>query len=624
MADRDTIGVSFSPKGMDAALDPSLVPSDAVARATNMRLEKQLWRTRFAVREVPFYPANDTDVDTLATWRGLNHQGAMFYNPSRGQGALVFGKDKSSIMQSAGGRKYRILVVGRGPKTGLCLEDVTGAATSDPALHLAWWAQAEKYAICANGVEETFIFDGTGAGRRSVGYEEPDRDAREVPNPCSAMTYAHGRLHAVVVPNQIHVGDQIFQKSLTTPSDVLLFSDQQYLETAQAFSPPSSMGNMLALSVMAMKNTQHGHEGIYAHCEDGIFSVNTNTFPRSDWDKNAISRIALLRAAAAGPFAVDNWDGDLVFRSRYGIQTMKSAAAEAGFVGNPYAPISEEVRTFMQGDRESDLRFASLISWYPHRRLFCTVYPMVRMRHRWSRGFVVLNFNPRGTTVTGEHAWEGLWTLPRGLGYPVQFVNGIFTGQERLFMLAWDPDAGRQSVAEVCEWLDDDQLADGTRSRISWQLQSPNFHVGALFRDKKFSQGRLYLRDVRGVLDWGVYWRGNGEGAWKLWRRGKVEVETSDEDYLELGGKDYAIGLGEFPAMAKPYRFLQLMVRGRGVASVEAIKPYVGKPESEDGFQGECSKESVRGTLGTMGYNDYEYTEDQPGARWEELEEVTA
>lgn len=615
MSDTPQIGASFSAGGMDAALDPALLGAERASRAVNLRLEGQFWRTRSGVREIPFLVRDDVEAAAFEEWQRLNHQGAMFYNPSRGQSALSFGSDSSSIMQCAAGRKFRIQLVGSGSQTFARLEEVTGTAASDDKLGLAWWAQAEKYAICADGENATWIFD-SAAGRLSEGFEgAPDGEA-EIPNPVSAMVYAHGRLHVVRHGREIVVGDQIHLQNLTTSQDVIRFTQMQQLDTAQVFAPPSAMGNILSLDVMAMKDTQHGHEGVFAQCEDGMFSVNTNVAPRSDWDKLALTRHALLRTAAAGPYAVDQVDGDLFFRSRYGIQSFRSASAESGALGNPYAPISEEVKTFMAGDREADLRYASVASWYPQRRLLCTVYPVLRHRHRWHRGFIVANFNPRGSTVTGERAWEGLWTLPPRLGGVVQFVEGVFVGRERLFAITWNPVDRKMRLCEVDPELEEDRLADGTRVRISSQLQTRAVDAETIFRNKKYSDGRLYLKDCRGKIDVGVWFRDAAGGEWKKWRHSRLDVSTFDGNTMAgRGGRNLIVALGAFPAADREVRRLQFLIRVVGRASIEAIKPRAGKLESEDDLEINCKEAVLAGTAIPSGYNDYEYTESP---RWED------
>ena len=136
------------------------------------------------------------------------------------------------------------------------------------------------------------------------------------------------------------------------------------------------MGHIISLDRLSTQNTQHGHSEVFASCEDGTFSVQTNVYPRSSWADQALTKHALLKTGAAGPYAVDSRDPDMVFRSRHGIQTLRSAAATASRMGGQFAPLSNPVATFMQADHEPFLRFTSLIDWTRGGRLFCPWTPM--------------------------------------------------------------------------------------------------------------------------------------------------------------------------------------------------------------------------------------------------------
>lgn len=602
----------FATRGVVSALDPLLLDEQSLARLTNGRLHKQLPRTRYKFREVAL--AGNTDL--IDEWRALPVQGAMFFNPAKGQGALTFGKDLAQIVEASGGRKFSLAIAGRGSSTKARLEERTEGITHNPYVHLSWWTQAENYALTCDGESQLWVWDGRNPATASAGLNDVDKEESQLPNACTVLLYVHYRIAAVTDARRIYVGDGLHKSNLSSSSNLLQATETVYWNTGQWFSPPSGMGNIIAAGVLPLRNTQHGHSEAVFHCEDGVFSVQTN-IPRDQWSTSAITRHMLLKTGAVGPYALDLMDGDQVFRSRHGIQTLRSAAAETNNVLNPLAPISGPVEDMFAGDAPQYLRFTSLVNVPTFRRLFCTVYPMVALRNRWSRGFISLNSNPTDVIPTdGMRSWEGIWTLPPAWGGIVQFIAGIFAGEERVFALCWNQETGTKTLIEVTQMEGDDELADGTRSRISCQLWSRAINSGDIFKESEFTEGVLFLKDVKGTLDFGVWYRANGEGNWKYWTKGQVTVDDVAEPLEGKGGRDFRVPIGGVPQQVSESRHFQVMIRWRGIASVETFEIQAGPPRPNDSTDVRPSCLVQDGTL-AMTYSDFEYTSS---TRWEETE----
>ncbi len=101
--DPSAFAFQFATKGVVSALDPLLLSEQMISRMTNGRLHRQLPRTRYKCREIPI----DGNVEAIDEWRTLPSQGAMFFNPAKGQGAITFGNDSSQIVEACAGRKRR-------------------------------------------------------------------------------------------------------------------------------------------------------------------------------------------------------------------------------------------------------------------------------------------------------------------------------------------------------------------------------------------------------------------------------------------------------------------------------------------------------------------------------------
>lgn len=609
--DASQYAFKFATKGVVSALDPLLLNQQSLARMTNGRLHRQLPRTRYKFREVPI----EGNLELIDDWRALAVQGAMFFNPAKGQGALTFGKDLSQIMEGSGGRKFSLAITGRGGATKATLTEHTDGVTHDPYVHLVWWTQAENYALTCDGQSRLWIWDGRNTATASTGLNEVSKENSQLPNACTAMLYIHYRIAAVTEARRIYAGDGLHKSDLSSSTNLINASEAVYWNSGQWFSPPSGMGNIMAAAPLPTRNVQHGHSEAVFHCEDGVFSVNIN-IPRNQWSTSAISRHMLLKTGATGPYALDLMDGDQVFRSRHGVQTLRSAAAETNTPLNPLAPISGEVADMFNGDPPQYLRFTSLSHVPSFRRLFCTVYPMLALRARWSRGFVVLNTNPTDVIPDGMRSWEGIWSLPPEWGGVVQFVAGIFAGVERVFMLCWNQTEQRKTLVEMTQLEGDDELADGSRSRISCQAWTRAIEARDVFDPKHVSTGALFLKDVKGTLDYGVWFRGDGQGEWMLWRGGQLNVDDVKENTLQgKGGRDFRVPLGEIPCPEREYRYVQLMVRWRGVATVETIEVKMDKPKAKDDLEPVPGYEPQDGTLALCNYSDFEYSSL---TRWED------
>jgi len=348
------------------------------------------------------------------------------------------------------------------------------------------------------------------------------------------------------------------------------------------------------------------------HCEDGIFSIDLNVFPRSAWANSPMVKHALLACGAVGPFAVGISDGDQIFRSRKGIQRLRSAAAE-DVEGNPNQSISHEVDTWLKGDYPRWLRFASLALWDTNRRFLCTTAPIVQGRYRWHRGAVVRNVDPKETEAGTKAAWEGLWTLPPEIGGIVQFVSGIFSGEERLFAWCRGSD-GRNRLVEFTDYLEADMLDDGTMRPIRSQAITRMIDSGQWWKEREFTKCRLYLKNISGAIRWGVWVRSNRNPEWLPMKAGSVDFAPSD-DLTRSEPRSLPIPIGDIPDKCYPdgdpgkvseTSGVQFLVRWEGPCTLEGIRVEIGNDDRmEDDVK--CSGRVVFAKPGPAEYDDYEY-----------------
>jgi len=264
-----------------------------------------------------------------------------------------------------------------------------------------------------------------------------------------------------------------------------------------------------------------------------------------------------------------------------------------------------------------------------------TVDPWVRGKWRGSRGIISLNFAPVATASV-ERAWEGLHTFPGEIESPIQMINGVFNGRDRMYMICRGND-DKNRVVEFSQDLENDILEDGTESRISCQFITKMLVGQSLFSRANHTSGTLYLTGVKGILDWKVSARNTDCDNWTFWRKSKECVKTDvccPEDFEEGSNgicdlrdfcpQEMILELGEIPECLKLSRKIQLKITWRGVASIEGFKLKFnpGDPDEDSGDvagSAKCEQKCIDVRQDCV-YNDYEYNIAED--RWEEQEGV--
>lgn len=598
--------------GQDSASPSARILESQYARGVNIALESRIPSVRPPIRVIPITG------DALAFFETLNFQGAAQYRPAAGQGATAYGRDDTLLVAAAGGRKFTFSFSGTSENGTVGIEEITNGVVNSPDELVFAWLTAENYAIGCDGRGLTFIWDGESPAHSSTGYNVTNKEASQIPNAASFFIYAHGRVGAAVSGRALVFGDMLNIRDQSSAKDILAFREQSYWATQTYFAPPSGLGMLNAAAVLPTQDTTHGQSDTVMHCDGGLFTVDLNVFPRSKWSESPLVKTAYIGTGAAGPYAVAVMNGaDQIFRSTAGVQTFRSARAEAQMPGSPMTPISEPVASFLVADNPRMLRFASVETWPSIKRAFVTCYPMQFGYHRFHRGFVVLNFDPVPVRDSAP-AWEGLWTLPDEVKHVLQFVRAIVAGEDRLFAFCRGGD-GKTRIVEFRPEERYDILSSGTRQRIRAQLQTRGIDLQTPLGKKVFERATLILENCVGLVDWRVSYRIDG-GEWTDFARGAVKNCEQDPDALD--GEPMPISpvipLGSIESKCNGSigRQIQFLIRVAGRCSIGGISVKVdGKDPEEGTFDPRkltieaCNKTVVR-------YEDYEYSDRTEQESW--------
>ena len=547
----------FGGSGMDSSVDPRKLSPEQYAKGINVSLTKKVIGTRFAIR---VHELTGDDVSDL------NFQGACFYNPSRGQSATAQGSDFSSIAFSAGGRTFIVI-----PSENFRVSDITGKCVRNASHPIASLFQAENYLIVQQPTNNTLIYDGEGKSRWSDGINDTNRDASELCNAAGAGVYAHGRIHQVVAGRRIFVGDIIHQSNGTNAENVLGMTDQVYWASGAWFAPPSDWDEIVAAAVLPTQNTNHGHGEVMFHSPSGVLSLRTNVYPRTSWLDQEMVKHAIIGAGAMGPYALAAIiDGDQIFRSRFGIQSLRSAATQGRSFGGPIRSLGSEVDVWLGRDDLRLLRYCSMAKLDRQNKLFCTTSPVESGVRWYHRGLVSLHLLPSQTQDSGS-AWEGLITFPEEAAYPILMVNGNFGHEQRLFVFCYGKD-GKLRLAEIMGEEGNDMVGCQERS-IPCRIITGQFHAQSPTTRKDFNSMTPVFSNVRGDFRWGVFTRTDLHPEWVQIGGGEAEVADScQRDPFSAWHGASINDTHAIPATNRVGRWVQAMVAWSGVADLDGLR----------------------------------------------------
>lgn len=564
--------IRFAAGGVNQSVNPSLLSPTQVVDAVNCVIEDSMIGCR------PGVVLHDLGLpDSSAI------QGAIFYNPSEGQSQQVFAEDQASMILAASGMKYQVKVSDDHPQnTKVTVTDVTTVSTN-PDYHMVWMIQAEKYVIAQDGNSEVWIWDGVEPAFFSTGYNSEDKEQSRLINGASMIAYAHGRVIQSFDGNRIVVGDIIHKTELYNPSNILETTEQVYWATGSFFSPPSGLGNIQAMSVLPLQNTQHGHADLIIHCKNGAFSLDVSIYPRTQWVERAISKHVLVDTGAAGFYALTVYDGDQIFLSRHGVQSLRSEAS-VNRLGDAFAPISEPVKDYTENDDVRCLRFATMTKSVERRRMYVSTSHMIDgASARGGRGLLVLNFQPKSDA--SYYAWEGLWTLPSQGRLIGNMIRGVFGTGERIFGFVTGTDL-KPRLAEFSKDLTYDVLPDGSLKPIQWQVMSRADTLGDETSTKVVTGAVLTWRNIKGPLKFKVYGRNENTG-WQLWS--DASINPGDECTLSPAAiRDYRYVLGSPPEDLKRSLWLQVLIKAEGPGFIESFRITSSMDKGGDTVLGEA------------------------------------
>jgi len=475
--------------------NPFVVPPGYAQNANNRFFREDRNTTRPSIQNVTLTFESDAQ---KTFFQAANGQGATFYNtyPSYLSPKLVC---------SLGGRLYTIEIQGR---IGIVKQLFDG--NSRQFMH-AWFAQGFNWLIVQDGISPPIMWDGTNAATRS------NLVKNQVPIG-SVMAFIHGRFVVASADgkNSIFVGDIAYGNTVTTPDDILNFTERQYWAEGGNFDTPVFLGNIMGLYGMPFLDTGTGQNELVIGCTGGFASLDLSA-PRDQWINNQVQKVALIGSGLVSSHGFCGLNGDMFYRAQDGISTYRNARIEYAQSWNQ-KPLSREVNYWLKPDRRDLLEFIPQVSF--QNMVFTGCSPLVAPPnnpalgyHRYCRGMVVFDADSMSrASGTGTPVWHGMWSGIR----PWAFAQGIIQNQQRCFAFSYDRD-GVNRLYEITIQQGDDTFETQPRRVSSFYLTGELGTVEArtnAFAPKKLNGGVIEYSELLGETHFTIEYRPDGSPCW--------------------------------------------------------------------------------------------------------------
>lgn len=612
--------------GTNMGLAASLLPPDQTSFSRNCTYRGGYITNRPSVAKIPLaFPAQDGEEDTVLRDRFElgRFQGAAFYRPDQGNGVLIAAiggrlfritvgapdvivqevtvshftpttivfivpavgavvnvnvADASNLQAGAqvliGGSNFLIVSVDVTTNSIVVqnIDATVGAVVAvgtvvqfydlNPAgLPITWLQQAEKWMIAQDGQSVPIIFDGASCVRAVQVGAQPQISAGKM------MAYWLGRLWWVN-PDGItfRAGNAVYS-SPTNDRDAVLYQTQNtFLANGGNFTVPSNAGEITAMRPVNVLDNSLGQGPLQVSTAEMIFGC-TAPVDETTWitTKDTILGVSQIANGALGHYSTILCNGDMIYRSVYGIQSLILGRREFNVWGN--VPISREMNPILEGDQQDLLQYGSAIVF--DNRTLMTTGPVYSDRGVYHRGLISIDLDVISSMRDkAPSVYDGLWTGLKTL----QILKGTFGNTERAFAFTLT-ESGTIELFELNNSSTNvrDNF-DNTNVPIAWQ-----FSTGSLFRKQgqapnfkriRLMGGEVYLDQLQGRAVIEAFFRPDESSCWVPWCTFSVCSETCEmppDPYTCLDGAlrtpQYRtrIGLGEpglqcDPNTNKPYR----------------------------------------------------------------------
>lgn len=544
----------------------------------NLRIHDGMWRTDFGWQELR------GEGDALEQWQKDGTQSAIIYTPRAGQGSHYIGTGSNRIIESAAGRLYALTP----SNDSFLVEDVSGGIQGSSSIMLAWLTQAENYVIRTDGKSLTQIYDGKTVFT-SRGYNSNAKERAEIPNAAGPTIYAGGRIWVVLFERRIYASNSLHQINQYSAVDLLRFSDQTYDFTNVYFAPPADEGDIVGLLVSINSGfaDSRAQGEVMAVCTGPAMWGVALGIDRRQWPNTKMRQPRSTETAATGPLAFSVRDGDILMRTQAGVESINLLARERNTLGNPVIDLGADLRNLLERDDPAALIFASMCNPRSQSRMYCTFSPVIKNERRYHMGYFTASWNPTAAREPQGFAWEGMHTLPKQMGRIVQFMEKVVDGQPQMYAIVDKDDGASKGLIRYTGSEMPNILADGTAVDQEWFILTKKLSPSGVLSKGDMGVTWLRLENIIGNVSVEVFVRSSTDKQFAQVRTMKLDVVNECDECFTNGEK--TLCLGNIFSKTTKAEWYQILVKGRGITTIDMYVRQTSGTEPEEKISDECT-----------------------------------
>lgn len=360
------------------------------------------------------------------------------------------------------------------------------------------------------------------------------------------MAYGMGRIWMALTDGKQFVASDLVGGSSGTVANnfrdsILNMTENEYLLGGGSFTVPGTYGEITAMIFSETLDASLGQGPLQVFTAKSGFSCNAPV-DRLTWQTmtNPILTESCKGGGAESQWSTVNFNADILMRSNIGIRSWRTARSEFGRWGN--TTISKEVQPQMSRDSEDLLRFTSAVN-FDNRYLLTSEGVLDDEHGVYFKRIVPINADQNSTmqsknpSVYDAVYWTGLNVF--------KIVEGKFNNLTRCFAFTYNKLAEKIELWEILR-TDDAAIYDNDETRVVWSMETLlDFQQkDPRARDRlRLQNGELHVDELRGTVDFQVYYRPDSWPCWVPWASWSECYEN--QDATTSPGFKPTMGLGE-------------------------------------------------------------------------------
>jgi len=441
----------------------------------------------------------------------------------------------------------------------------------------------------------------------------------EINNPLVGYVITVLNSTSFTIPKEIlgaGYGGNVKKISSGKDTDLLRFTEINFLNEGGSFKLPASFGKITGLAFQAIGDTTSGQGDLLVFCEKGAASFAVSVL-RDNWKKTSgFQKVLFNDIGCTSGKSLVSVNSNIFWRSYDGIRSYANARRENTLMG--YVPDSNDIRTIIEKD--SPLYLNRVSSAYFDNRLLVTCAPRQDLRGLEGirnttatkpvtfQGLAVYDFASVTNTGTQRSpVWEGLWF--NGDILQIISTGSVSDAKCIIFKREIRPDeqVGETTLWEVTTDLKHDYYSSGENASIISVIETKAFPFRSGFELKKLSKADLWLQELDGRCTMQFSYRPDQYPCWVDWH-GFLEC-ADNKSCINAG-----IDIEKFPPAAPETRHLQIVsmpptaikffrlgygpwAEGQAYNKVSQVLKY-GAPDSDPGEENELTLKQALENIG--------------------------